>query len=167
MALAVLVAAGSAAVAQEGDHSVASPYFDCPYVNYFDSDCPQLREDEGRRAPRPDRDEEERARERRTNDRGEDDDGGIEERLQEVEAILFPRESMAPDTPDLYRALLAEPTLQNARRYVLWHARRTARVALGQALIQRAGAELEHELAEVSRGVERQLQTLTEDGRQP
>ena len=57
--------------------------------------------------------------------------------------LLFPRESLAPDAPPLFRLLLAEPTLENARRYVRWYARRTARVQAVQALIRRAGSELE------------------------
>ena len=59
------------------------------------------------------------------------------------ELVLFPRESLAPDAPPLFRILLADPTLENARRYVRWHARRTAQLQVVQALIQRAGKELE------------------------
>ena len=59
--------------------------------------------------------------------------------------ILFPRESLAPDAPPLFRLLLAEPTLDNARRYARWYARRTARLQAVQALIQLAGRELETE----------------------
>lgn len=163
--LAAMVVAGGPAVAQEPDRPAASPYFDCPYVNYFDSDCPQLQEDEVRRRPRSDGDDAERRGERRTDERREDEDGEAGDGLSGGAAILFPRESMAPDTPALYRALLENPTLENARRYVLWHARRTARVALGQALIKQAGGELAAELAALSRGVERELQALTAGGR--
>ena len=56
---------------------------------------------------------------------------------------MFPRESLAPDAPPLFRLLLAEPTLDNARRYVRWYARRTAKLQEVQALIRRAGTELE------------------------
>ena len=57
--------------------------------------------------------------------------------------LLFPKESLAPDAPPLLHLLLAEPTLDNARRYVRWYARRTARLQAVQALIELAGSELE------------------------
>ena len=57
---AVLLGGVWAAFGQPSDDGGASPYFDCPYVNYFDTDCPQLREQrrgmQGRQAapePRP------------------------------------------------------------------------------------------------------------------
>ena len=145
----VLVGWSSLGMAQQLDQSITSPYFDCPYVNYFDSDCPQLREDERR------------GRERgRVRDRGEELDPGAEEEregrgdgegedrlLPEEVGVLFPRESMAPDTPSLFRLLLENPTLENARRYVAWHARRTARVSLAQALIKQAGEEMRRGVA--------------------
>ena len=143
---AVLVAMASAQ-AQESQ-AAPSPYFDCPYVNYFDKDCPQLRKlweeqqqrrllqergpsagdhDADRQAEQPERDE------------------GPRDLDADETYILFPRESLAPDAPPLFRLLLAEPTLDNARRYVRWYARRTARLQAVQALIQLAGKELETE----------------------
>ena len=60
--------------------------------------------------------------------------------------LLFPKESLAPDAPPLFRLLLAEPTLENARRYVRWYARRTVRLQAVQTLVQRAGREFETEM---------------------
>ena len=142
----VLVGWSGLVAAQELDQSIASPYFDCPYVNYFDSDCPQLREDERRgreegRARRRDEESDRRAEEER------EDQEDREERVLPDEAILFPRESLAPDAPPLYRWLLENPTLENARRFVVWHARRTARVSVVQALIKEAGEQMKRELA--------------------
>ena len=137
------------AVAAYGQEAAPSPYFDCPYVNYFDKDCPQLRklwqeqerrrlqqegdpaaapagQDAGRQAEQPE----------------QDNDG--RHRLDSDETyLLFPKESLAPDAPPLLRLLLTEPTLDNARRYVRWYARRTARLQAVQALIRLAGSELE------------------------
>ena len=59
---------------------------------------------------------------------------------------LFPKDSMAPDAPDLYRLLLARPSLETARLYVRWYARRTARMQEVEALIQTAGSELQAEI---------------------
>ena len=78
---------------------------------------------------------------------GEEREG--EEREQEgmtpEEYILFPRESLAADTPPLLAVLFNQPTIENARRYVRWHARRVAQLQVVQALIQQAGKELERE----------------------
>ena len=144
---AVVAALGAAH--GQGANSAPSPYFDCPYVNYFDRDCPQLRklweEQERRRLqgqgdaavaphhPEPTQPEEQ---ERANDDRRDDLDAG-------ETYLLFPKESLAPDAPPLFRLLLAEPTLENARRYVRWYARRTARLQAVQALIKLAGGELE------------------------
>ena len=134
-----------AALAAHGQEAAASPYFDCPYVNYFDNDCPQLWAEQDQRrlqgqddpAPVP---------------RGQDTGGQVEQPQQDdgphgLDAdetyLLFPKESLAPDAPPLFRLLLAEPTLDNARRYVRWYARRTARLQAVQALISLAGSELE------------------------
>ena len=120
-----------------------SPYFDCPYVNYFDADCPQVNEQrqpvQERQArpepqPRPGRSHDQ-------DDKADRDSTGQRVLLEEL--ILFPRESLAPDAPPLFRILLSHPTIENARRYVRWHARRTAQLQVVQALIQRAGMELE------------------------
>ena len=143
--LAVLLGCVSAVSGQPSDDGGAGPYFDCPYVNYFDTDCPQLREQrppvQGRQA----------APETRPG-RGQPEDQGDAEDREDTrqgvlpdELILFPRESLAPDAPPLFRLLLANPTPANARRYVRWHARRTARLQVVQALIQAAGKELERE----------------------
>ena len=43
LSLAVVFGAAGAVNGQEAE-AAPSPYFDCPYINYFDSDCPQLRE---------------------------------------------------------------------------------------------------------------------------
>lgn len=139
----VLFGCVSMASGQPSNDGRASPYFDCPYVNYFDADCPQLRE---QRQPvqDPQATPEPQPGLRRSNEQG----GGEnqEDTLQGVlpeELILFPSESLAPDAPPLFRVLLANPTLANARRYVRWHARRSAQLQVVQALIQRAGKELE------------------------
>lgn len=163
--VALVLALGSTSAAQELDRSVASPYFECPYVNFFDSDCPQLQEEEEavRRIPRGE--VEDRRRGQRGDDRRGDEEREDEGGLIPDEVVLFPRQSMAPDTPPLYRELLENPTLENARRYVLWHAERTARVALGQALIRTAGEELAVRLAEVSLSVQRELETVLGAGR--
>ncbi len=133
----------AAASGQDVDRGVVSPYFECPYVNYFDTDCPQLREREtrepvtGSRAP-----VEERARAAPADEAGEPEaEAGVGQGLTPEELILFPRESLAPDAPPLFRLLLSDPTLENARRYVRWHARRAARLRVVQALIRRAGEE--------------------------
>ena len=128
-----------------------SPYFDCPYVNYFDSDCPQLRklweEQERRRLQRQGAPAVPPAQPSgaTTPLQGDED-----ERPRGLEAdetyLLFPKESLAPDAPPLFRLLLAEPTLDNARRYVRWYARRTVRLQVVQALIDRAGREFETEM---------------------
>ena len=145
---AIVLAPLASALAQES-HAAPSPYFDCPYVNYFDKDCPQLRklweEQERRRLQRQD----DSAVVPRGQDAGrqaeqpqQDDDGPHQLDAGET-YLLFPKESLATDAPPLFRRLLAEPTLDNARRYVRWYARRTARLQAVQALIQRAGSELE------------------------
>ena len=145
---AVMLAALGAAHGQ-GANRAPSPYFDCPYVNYFDRDCPQLRklweEQERRRlqgrgdpaaAPRRPDPAPPAVQERADGDRRDDLDAG-------ETYLLFPKESLAPDAPPLFRLPLAEPTLENARRYVRWYARRTARLQAVQALIRLAGGELE------------------------
>ena len=139
VAAAVLFGWVSAVSGQPADDDGASPYFDCPYVNFFDADCPQL----GEQRPAP-QEQQASPEPQRSDERGEGE--GREDRLQGVlpeELILFPRESLAPDAPPLFRLLLANPTLANARRYVRWHARRSAQLQVVQALIQRAGKELE------------------------
>ena len=147
--LGVLTGIAAAANAQEAE-AAPSPYFDCPYINYFDSDCPQLRQlwEE----------QELRRRERQEVGRIAPDAGGSEVdedapdgmQPEDLEAekryLLFPKEGVAPDTPELFLLLLAEPTPENARRYVRWYAERTLRLQAVQELIQVAGRELEAEL---------------------
>ena len=138
--LMVLAAIGGAA-AQERD--LSSPYFDCPYINYFDSGCPELErrpstssgagaQPQAPPAPEPPAVAEER-------------DEGYEYEWQEENSELlvplFPRESLSRDTPELYRVLLLRPTLDNARRFVRWYARRMERIRQAQALIALAGGE--------------------------
>ena len=132
------------AAGQEVDNAIVSPYFDCPYVNYFDTDCPQLKE----RRPRPPAPVQPTPPEQppvETQADEPEDDEGVRQGVLPDDLILFPRDSLAPDAPPLFRRLLANPTLENARRYVRWHARRTAQLRVVQALIQRAGEELERE----------------------
>ena len=126
-----------------------SPYFDCPFVNYFDRDCPQLlklwEEQERRRLQGPvNPSATPRVREPDLQNEQEEQQGDERhERDADDTDSLFPRECLAPDAPELFRLLLAEPPLGNARRYVRWYARRTARLQEVQALIRRAGRELE------------------------
>ena len=122
------------AAGQEGD--APSPYFECPYINYFESDCPQAREDEARMAAPSDEGQEEP---QDAEDR-ESDHEWMEEVPEEL-LPLFPRESLAPDTPSLFHLLLMKPTLENARRYVRWHARRMDRIREVQGLVDVAGRE--------------------------
>ena len=138
----VAVLAGAAG-AQEREQP--SPYFECPYINYFDGDCPQLEREEARRAPTED--------EPQPSATG-DAEEGEHDWLQEVPEDLlplFPKESLAPDSPALYRLLLMRPTLRNARRYVRWHARRMRRIQEAQDLIAAAGREFLAERAVAER----------------
>ena len=150
LSAAVVLLALASAHGQNPD-AAPSPYFDCPYVNYFDGDCPQLRqlwEEQERRlqqqkvpsAVPPDQRSDPPA------NRAKEEQGGTREIEADETYLLFPKESLAPDAPPLFRLLLAEPTLDNARRYVRWYARRTARLQAVQALIQRAGREFETEM---------------------
>ena len=130
----MLVALVAVTGAQEAEQ--ASPYFDCPYINYFDSDCPQL-EREGVQAQAPVDEEAEGAEA----EAGEDVEHDWLQEVPEHLLPLFPRQSLAPDTPDLYRLLLLRPTLANARRYVRWYSRRMGRIQAAQELIAVAGRE--------------------------
>ena len=135
--MAALVAVS---VGQERD--LSSPYFDCPYINYFDSGCPQTEPQAETVAPPNDGEHEHP-------EGAEDREGEYEwpEEIPEVLLPLFPKESLAPDTPPLYRLLLIKPTLENARRYVRWYARRMNRIRQVQGLMDSAGREF---LAETS-----------------
>ena len=142
LAAVMFVATAGVAVGQER-HRTPSPYFECPYVNYFDPDCPQLRKPPTQPERRPD-DRETPAAAPETQEPGaaaEADDGRPLDLDAEDIYPLFPRESLAPDAPPLLRLLLAEPTLANARRYVRWYARRSERLRAVQALIELAGRE--------------------------
>ena len=150
LSLAVVLGAAVAVNGQEGE-AAPSPYFDCPYINYFDSDCPQLRElwhereqrrlqEQGGPAATP-------GVEQEPGDVHVEQDDGVSDAL-DLEKLypLFPKDSMAPDAPDLYRLLLAKPSLETARLYVRWYARRTARMQEVEALIKTAGSELQAEI---------------------
>ena len=150
--IAVVFGAAVAANGQEAE-AAPSPYFDCPYINYFDSDCPQLRElwqareerrlqEQGGPAATPGVEPEPG----QTGVHVGQDDGEREPLDLEKLYPLFPKDSMAPDAPELYRLLLARPTLETARLYVRWYARRTARLQEVEALIQTAGSELEADI---------------------
>ena len=142
----LIMGVATAASAQEPEVG-PSPFFECPYINYFDNDCPQLRqlweEQERRRL-----EAEGRARQEQVPVLEEPGQDGVEVEELEPERrfLLFPKDSLAPDTPELYWILLADPTLANARRYVRWYAERTVRLQAVQALIEVAGNELKAEL---------------------
>lgn len=125
-----------AGVAWAEEREPSSPYFDCPYVNYFDSGCPQLEKEKALQAPPPEdgSEQSEVARDR-------DSEVPWPEEAPELLPPLFPKESLAPDTPTLYRLLLMRPSVENARRYVRWHARRMARIREVQGLVDLAGRE--------------------------
>lgn len=140
-----LVAGVSGVSGQDVDDGSVSPYFDCPYVNYFDTDCPQPYKRDPR-APVAGHQTPTEEGPAVTRQREMDETEESEETRREISPealILFPRESLAPDAPPLFRILLANPTIENARRYVRWHARRTAQLQVVQALIRQAGKELE------------------------
>ena len=123
------------AAAQERD--LSSPFFDCPFINYFDSGCPELERETPQAAPQERPEVEQPALEgehEKENERTEEN--------PELLLPLFPRESLGADTPELYRMLLMEPTLDNARRFVRWYARRMQRIQDVQGLIALAGGEL-------------------------
>ena len=143
--LATVMAFGLSASAPGQEEERASDgYFECPYVNYFDKDCPQLHRPSARQEGRGADDSKVPATPQGNWEPGgaPDTDPG-EPRDLDADDIypLFPRESLAPDAPPLLRLLLAEPTLANARRYVRWYARRIERLRAVQALIEVAGGE--------------------------
>ena len=132
----IVLAASGAAGAQERE--VSSPFFDCPFINYFDSGCPELeREEAGAQPPAAAPEQPEAAAEA-----GEDNEREKRRENPEALAPLFPRESLSRDTPEPYRLLLMRPTLENARRFVRWYERRMERVRQAQALIALAGGEI-------------------------
>ena len=143
--VAAVALLASAAVAQERDPS--SPYFECPYINYFDNGCPQAEQDpstilsevegSGARVGPPAEAEHEQPE---TIEELESEYDWMQEAPEDL-LPLFPRESVAPDTPPLYHLLLMKPTLENARRYVRWYARRMNRIREAQGLVDIAGRE--------------------------
>ena len=132
--LAVVTLGACTAVSQEGD--VSSPYFDCPYINYFDSGCPELEREAPQAAP-----QERPEAERPAAESEAEEDSQWTEDNPELLVPLFPREGLARDTPELYRVLLMQPTLENARRFVRWYSRRAERIQQVQELIALAGGE--------------------------
>ena len=136
LAAAGIVALGACTAASQ-ERDVSSPFFDCPYINYFDSGCPELE----REAPQAAPEERPEAEQPAAEGEREGEDEWAEENPERL-APLFPRESLGRDTPELYRVLLMQPTLENARRFVRWYARRMARIQEVQALIALAGSEL-------------------------
>ena len=137
--VAAVALLASVAAAQERDPS--SPYFECPYINYFDSGCPQAEQDPSINSG---------ARVGPQNEAEQEQPESVEELESEYDWMqeapedllpLFPRESVAPDTPPLYHLLLMKPTLENARRYVRWYARRMNRIREAQGLVDIAGRE--------------------------
>ena len=153
MVIAGLLGLVAGASGQDADDDSGNPYFDCPYVDYFDTDCPQPRKREskapvaGHRTPT----EEGPAATRQEGTDGTEDGEETRRGILPEELILFPRESLAPDAPPLFRILLANPTIENARRYVRWHAQRTAQLQMVQALIRQAGKELEKDPGAVAK----------------
>ena len=142
LATAMVCGLSVAAFGQEEKRD--SRYFDCPYVNYFDPDCAQLhRPSAVREEWRPDDREVPAAPQGNSHADGAPETDPGEPRDLDADDIypLFPRESLAPDAPPLLRLLLAEPSLENARRYVRWYARRTERLRQVQALIELVGGE--------------------------
>lgn len=134
LAAAVLALGASYAVSQERD--VSSPYFDCPFINYFDDGCPELEREAPQAVP------DERPEAERPSAEGEpDEEYGWAEENPELLVPLFPKESLGRDTSELYRVLLMQPTLENARRFVRWYSRRMGRIAEVQKLIAVAGGE--------------------------
>ena len=129
------------ALGQE-EEQASGGYFDCPYVNYFGKDCPQLHGPSPHHDGRRSDDGEVPAAPHGNSEPGETPETEDRERHElNAEDIypLFPRESLAPDAPPLLRLLLAEPTIENARRYVRWYARRSERLREVQTLIELAG----------------------------
>lgn len=134
LAVAIMAVGTCSAVAQERD--LSSPFFDCPFINYFDSGCPELEKEPPPAATeeRPEVEQPVMEGERQAEDEWADDN-------PELLLPLFPKESLGADTPELYRVLLVQPTLENARRFVRWYARRMQRIQDVQELIALAGGE--------------------------
>ena len=134
--VAAIVALGACtAVSQEQD--LSSPFFDCPFINYFDSGCPELEREAPQAVP-----QERSEAERPATDDEREEEGEWAKENPELLVPLFPRESLGRDTPELYRVLLMRPTLENARRFVRWYSRRMERIRQVQGLIALAGGEI-------------------------
>ena len=134
--LVVAVVAIGAYTAASQERDLSSPFFDCPYINYFDSGCPELEREAPRAAP-----QERPEAEQPTAEGEREEEGERAEENPELLVPLFPRESLGRDTPELYRVLLMQPTLENARRFVRWYSRRMQRIREVQQLIALAGGE--------------------------
>ena len=131
---AIVTLGACTAVSQERE--LSSPFFDCPFINYFDSGCPELEREAPQAVP-----QERPEAERPTAERENEEEGEWAEENPELLVPLFPRESLGRDAPELYRALLMKPTLENARRFVRWYSRRMQRIQEVQNLIALAGGE--------------------------
>ena len=136
LAIVLVVTWFGVSAAQERD--LSSPYFDCPYINYFDNGCPELERGVPQAVPQERPEPEQPAAEDRQEEESEHE---LAEENPELLAPLFPRESLGRDTPELYRVLLMQPTLENARQFVRWYSRRMARIEQVQRLIALAGGE--------------------------
>ena len=138
----MVLATAVVAVGQEQQRRPSS-YFECPYVNYFDPNCPQVRKLPANHDERWPEDREDPAPSgtRERDGAPEADDGDLRDLDTDDIYPLFPNNSLAPDAPPMLRLLLAEPSLENARRYVQWYARRTERLRKVQALIEHIGRE--------------------------
>lgn len=138
LCLTVLLVAVAAGIGGGQERDLSSPYFDCPYINYFDSGCPELEREQAVTQPPVSPEPEPPA----VAEEQEDDyEYEWSEENPELLVPLFPRESLSRDTPELYRVLLIQPTLENARRFVRWYSRRMERIGQAQALIALAGGE--------------------------
>ena len=139
LCLTVLMVTVAAGIVGGQERDLSSPYFDCPYINYFDSGCPELERHEVQTAPPPQVTPE--PEEPAVGQDQEQEEYEWSEENPEFLVPLFPRESLSRDTPELYRVLLMKPTVENARRFVRWYSRRMERIRQVQGLIALAGGE--------------------------
>lgn len=152
--LAAALLAAAAAFPAAAQEAGSAAWFACPYLDWWDpptaADCP--RPDEGapaapaaappqaRGAPVPDGPETEilRAWLARQAERE-----GAHAEAAPVEAYpLFPPQSLAPDAPDLFAELLAQPDIEKAKAYWLWYEKRQAQLIEVQKLIAEAGRRI-------------------------
>ena len=99
LAVAIMVVGMGTAAAQERD--LSSPFFDCPFINYFDSGCPELEKESPQAAPR----ERPQAEQPASEAEGEEENEWSDEN-PELLLPLFPREKpggghagVVPDAP--------------------------------------------------------------------